>query len=271
MSLFNSTKAAAVMAIAMGLCLAQGIYAQDGKRIYAGVRLGGSVGMSSLKDEEEKKYYDESKDDKWVKSNGYFDVAPFISLQLADKFALQTEVMMTKFFYGGSQGEYKNSYGGDEDVSVEYKYLLSRRALVIPVLAKFTVRANDKISFGLFAGPHFTANIGKWEDYGWRKETYDDGETDIDEWIDFYKSDDKYYKDSYKIPPVGFTVGTNFGFMTNAGTFFVDVRFLSDIGNVKINNGEWENNKRKEDKWEDYVHRSKLAFSLGYEFGAGSR
>jgi len=29
--------------------------------------------------------------------------------------------------------------------------------------------------------------------------------------------------------------------------------------------------KRKEDKWEDFAYRSKLAFSLGWEFGAGIR
>ena len=290
-------KKTAIIAIAMGVCLAQGIYAQDGKRIYAGVRLGGSMGMGSLKDEKIKKSYEENEDYTGYKfwDGGSLDVAPFISLQLADKFALQTEAMITKFGYEGAKYKYNYGYSDEEygyghKSDTEEKELLSRRALVIPILAKFTVRANDKISFGLFAGPHFTANIGKWEYYDyskgkssyWNTQWTEDGEKvvtkeyEIDEGAIYIQPSNDEMKNSIKVPLMSFTVGTNFGFMTNVGTFFVDVRFLSDIsdiGNVKQNNGERDEDtgKIKEDKWEDYVHRAKLSFSLGYEFGAGSR
>jgi hypothetical protein len=272
MGFFNSKKSAAVMAIAMVFVSAQGIFAQDGKRIYAGVRLGGSANISSLKDEEMKKYLDADKDYEWLGTAGSFDVAPFISLQLADKFALQTEVMITKFHYGGEKGE--GTRGGGEYAvegvyQYENKYSFSRKALVIPILAKLTIRANDKVSFGLFAGPHITANIGKWEEYEYEKET-EGGETYEYESIYFYSDDD--YKDWIKVPSVGFTIGAYIGFMTKIGTFFADIRFLSDIGNVKMKDYDYNYyTGRETERWVDYVHRAKLNFSLGYEFGAGSR
>jgi len=306
MSLFNSTNKAAVFAIAMGVCVAQTTFAQDEKRVYTGIRVGGSLGTSVLfkksrllDDYNNNRYYDYDKFDQkqlngFHGTSGFIDIAPFVSLQLTDKFALQTEVFLTKFGYVGEKYAYwlAMEYVIPEDVGVEDfldykkeelkgKWVASRRALVIPLLVKYTLRADDKISFQLFAGPHFTANLGKWGSVDWSyyyMQKSPDLPTGWSLIEDGFPPLDDEMENNVHIPPFGFTVGTNFGFITKAGTFFLDVRFLGDIGAVKKNAMElmyYDVTELPVATGVVYhaknIYRSKLSFSLGYEFGFGNR
>ena len=197
------------------------------------------------------------------KKGGSFDIAPFVSLQLTDKFALQTEAMITRFDYYAY--EYSGYFGNE-------KLNISRGALSIPVLAKYTLRAKDRISFQLFAGPHLTANVGDWK--------IQDGENGID--TTYTISMNEFEKDFYEVktPPVGLTLGTNFGIITKAGTIFIDIRFAGDLWitqRKEIVEWEWVNilgqvvDTETEERWKDWIYRSKLSFSIGYEFGFVNR
>jgi|GEM_PF-1441293 len=232
------------------------------KRFYVGIRFGGSIGTSVPKMEGAKEYYNGDDVQWWNGGRPVFDVAPFISWQLTDKFALQTEVMITRFFYEGKKYNYDFGDGWTE----EGKFIVSRAALVIPLLAKYTLRANDKISFQVFAGPHLIANVGRWKEYRYEKET-DDGKTTEKEITNFTGSN------TSKVPIAGFTAGTNFGIITKAGTIFLDARFAGDMGVSKEEYSVYdpETEKITQEGWSDWIYRSKFSFSLGYEYGFRKR
>lgn len=204
----------------------------ESKRIYAGARLGGSIGMVFPTGDDYRDYY-EADSVKW-RDGGSFDIAPFVSFQITDKFALQTEVMITKFGYFGIIREY------DYADTLPKKELITRRALIVPILAKYTRRQNN-FSFQGFIGPHFTFNVGDWD----MRNTPDD----IAEHI--------------KYPLVGITIGANFGIITQrSGTVFIDVRFAEDLGMVKTGDDSGGTMV-----WTPILLRGKLSFSLGWEFG----
>ena len=257
------------------LCFVCVSFAQD-KRVYFGLRLGGSVGISADKQPKDPYDYEDEEDNIWVwkSGGGSFDIAPFISLQLADVFALQTELLFTKYGYGGEKAkrDYIDGYDYDNDGVYDYVNIttkgdyevLERPAIVIPVLAQFTF-AERKVK--IFAGPHFSINTGR---YRYIYKSKEDGK---EIYILGKKDQDEADKNS-KIPPVGLTAGISFGFNAGPGNLFFDIRYLTDFGNAKETRTEsyYDGYMPIYIKIErDYVHRAKLAFSMGYEFGAGSR
>jgi len=181
-----------------------------------------------------------------------------LRLQLTDKFALQTECMTTGFDYDSKK--YEDDFLG----TVEYS--LSGVANVYPLLAQYTLRAKDKISFQLFAGPHLTSNLGLYDDEfinGKREHSsnYYFGKKEVEEHL------------GIKVPPVGFTVGTSFGFIRKRGSIiFLDIRFMGDMGAVKRETDRYLDSNGKEIvKFENWIYCSNLNFSLGYAWGIGKR
>ncbi|MCL1945804.1 MAG: PorT family protein [Chitinivibrionia bacterium] len=250
-------------------------FAQDSKLVYLGVRAGAGVGLSAMSEEEEKDITEDG--GKITRGGASFDVAPFVSIQLADVFALQTELLFTKF---GAGYKWEES-GFDEEYgswSEEEEYKISRNALVIPILAKMTFRP-ENLSISAFVGPHFAINIGKYkisENETWTE----DGQTESEKW-DTTLTDDELKKmfgyTELKYPPVGLTAGVSFGFAAGPGNLFFDFRFLTDLGMAKSTRMSNYDDKTDEyleipvKKEEDFMRRSKLSFTVGYEFGAGSR
>jgi len=254
------------MAALVVLMLAVSAFAQDGKRVFFGLRLGGGIGMSALKNDDFKDYLDESDDLKFRSGGGSFDIAPFVSIQLADAFAIGTELMFTRFGYGGLEvtkdETYEDEWGSWSQKKGDY-WTTSRAAMVIPVLAQVTL-LDRKLN--IFAGPHFTINMGNFRD-NWRE----DGERDSEKWD---SDETKDFADELKVPPIGLTVGANFGFNVGAGRLFFDVRYITDLGRVKEENAwlDWDEDTFEDIYGErDLIRRAKLAFSIGYEFGAGRR
>ena len=225
--------------------------AQEAKRFYTGLRLGGGIGMVYPVGEEWYYFFSDKSDPnlKW-RTGGSFDIAPFVSLQITDRFAIQAEVMITRFGYWGLFFEEREQNFIDME-----KEQVSRPALLFPLLAKYTHRRNN-FNFQMYAGPHFTANIGQYRIYVHYKYS------DVRETFEFertWESNDFPGK-KLKIPPMGFMLGTNFGYITTkAGTIFADARFLGDMGVVKEYDRIYG--------WWPFLYRAKISLTLGYEFG----
>lgn len=238
--------------------------AQEQKRLYAGLRLGGSVGMVFPTGDDYRSFYEntDGSDSEWW-DGGSFDVTGFISVQFTNTFALHTEIMATRFGYFGEKYEYDG---------ITEKNLISRRALLFPILVKYTGRQFNR-SIQFFIGPHFTYNFGQWRwHYSYREDgsvshnskyhpqpniTYDDNNNIIG-------IENQSITSHIKYPPVGITVGASFGYITKkAGTVFVDVRFFEDL--KMISQGYEEEDGTL--SWESILLRGKLSFSVGYEFG----
>ena len=241
------------------------LFAQESKKIYAGLRLGGGIGMVYPVDDNYMIFFGNNKSPylKW-RDGGSFDIAPFVNLQIIDKFAIQTEIMITRFGYFGGVFEFRK--GGEIDIEKEQ---ISRAALLFPILAKYTLRRN-RFNFQLYAGPHFTANVGKYRQHIYYKYSKN-GMVIFEETVINKSREYNFfsYIDSIKTPLMGLTLGTNFGFIsTKAGTVFVDARFLGDLGIVKqYLDGGVHGGYRYEKGWWPYLYRAKLSLSLGWEFG----
>ncbi|MCL2844732.1 MAG: outer membrane beta-barrel protein [Chitinivibrionia bacterium] len=236
------------------LCLVMFAFAND-SRVFLGLRLGGGIGMSRPTGDV-KEAYDESEGSKFRSGGGSFDVAPFVSFQLTDNFAVGTEFMFTRFGYGGEKLTEDDPWDDGKDGDW---FSTSRAAMVIPVLAQFTL-AQRKVN--LFVGPHFTINMGDMRDAeNWA------GESKSEKW-DSEEMD--WFKDEMNVPVIGLTVGAAFA----VGPVFIDIRYLTDLGAVKPKDagevlyaGEpWEFTMP-----DGGVRRAKLALSVGWQFGLGSR
>ncbi|MCL1946719.1 MAG: PorT family protein [Chitinivibrionia bacterium] len=255
-------------------------FAQDSKRVYLGVRAGAGLGLSTLLGEWEKEITEDG--GKITRGGASFDVAPFVSLQLADVFALQTELLFTKFGVGYEFNESDSYYDDYYDETISYSYeevaKYSRSAMVIPVLAKLTFRP-ENLSISAFVGPHFAINIGDWKVV--ENGSWSDSDGENEKWDTTYTQTEAKFKEDMgftelKYPPVGLTAGVSFGFAAGPGNLFFDIRFLTDLGAVK---GEYLSRYDDDDnelpvpvkKEEDFFRRAKLSFTVGYEFGAGSR
>ncbi|MDR0304364.1 MAG: outer membrane beta-barrel protein [Chitinispirillales bacterium] len=225
-------------------------FAQDAKRVYLGVRLGVGVGLSRPLGDLESfiDYYDA----KWNKGGASFDVAPFVSLQIVDAFALQTEMLVTK--WGGGYS--------DEEETFDFK----RSALIIPLLAKFTFHPSNFV-IQAFLGPHITANIGKWN------VTYTlYGIEEKEKWSD-KELLEEFGGEKINYPPIGITGGIGFGVKAGPGNVFVDARFITDAGVISqdVPNFYVATGEKAETKKENFLYRAKLSFTVGYEFGLGNR
>jgi len=247
--------------IVLMLCLS--VFAQNEKKwLYFGTRVGGGIGMSTP--DKNNDVYREIGDGEYLvslkRNIGSFDIAPFfISVQFTDIFALQTELFFTRYSYGSIEKE-----GADWDYCI-----LSRKAVVIPILTQITL-FDRKLR--LFAGLHITGNLEKVDEYNG---------ANFDE---IWKEDGKIHSKKYngmdrhggfsidvEYPIGGLVVGTAFGFKAGPGNIIFDIRYLADIGNVKlvsysgsifIGGGAYR---------ENLVHRAKLSFTAGYEFGVINR
>ncbi|MDR0310235.1 MAG: PorT family protein [Acidobacteriota bacterium] len=224
--------------------------AQDNS-VYFGLRGGLGFGTTPASDSASEDLKEWGKDYKWKSGGGSFDIAPFVGIQLADAFALQTELLFTSYGYGG----YKYTGSDNEYEKNGDYYTLSKKAMVIPVLAKVTL-FERKLS--IFAGPHFSVNYG-----AGKTTTKEKGNKTSKNASD---EDMKYYKDNTKDPLMGLTVGADYGFAAGPGRLFFDARYLTDFGKTKFkySNDEWKTDKNS-------IRRAKLAFSVGYEFGASRR
>ena len=238
-------------------------FAHDKKRAYFGARLGTGVGLTRPLGELEEML--EIPGVEWKKGGASFDFAPFVSLQLADVFALQTEMLVTQ--YGGEYSlQYKDTWGflgGDINIKVSF----NRRALIIPLLAKVTLHPNIFV-IQAFLGPHLTANVGKWNAtynlFGREeKEKFDDEEI-LEEMFRGHKI---YY------PPLGVTGGIGFGVKAGPGNVFVDARFVTDAGVITQDVYYIQDITRPslDNMNENLLYRAKLSFTVGYEFGFGNR
>jgi len=168
---------------------------------------------------------------KW-KNGTSFDFAPFFVLQLANPFALQTEMYFTNVGEGMVD---KDGDGG----------YFTQRVILIPVLAKVTLMDRK---LGIFAGPHFTPVAGRMVVVGKESGV-------VNKWGG---------------QSVGLTFGADFGFNVGNGKLFLDARYLTQLGAEKTAKKDdkgfvtgWE------DKPDVYSRYAKLAFSVGYEFGGG--
>jgi hypothetical protein len=228
------------------------------KRLSFGVRLGGGIGLSTV-DKEYKEWFEEPREEhwytdegiyrgysygvkKWKDFTGSFDIAPFLSLRLTNIFAVQTEVLFTRYCNDGYEA-FGNSYYVDinqfEENYYEYEYSdkRSRPALIFPVLAKLTLNPKS-ISIQTFLGPHFTVNYG----YAIVKQNFDIHK--------YFRNDDISY------PLIGLTAGGRLGMKTEKGIKFLDLRYFTDLFTEKF-----ENRDR-------YVRarRARLSLTAGYEF-----
>ena len=242
-------KKTTLLLILMAVCLAA---QTEQKQLYAGLRFGGSVGMVFPVGGNYRWYYDDVENEAQWWDGGSFDAAPFASWQFTPAFALHTEVMATRFGYRGEKYQYDD---------ITEKFLISRRALLVPVLVKYTRRQFNQ-SFQFFIGPHFTYNFGRWRwHYYFRENGSILNNSKYHPQHNIYGEKQEIIGEYVKYPPIGITLGANFGFITTkAGTIFADVRFWQDLGMVKYYNEELM-------VWEPILLRGKLSFSLGYEFG----
>ena len=226
-------------------------FAEDLKKLYLGVRLGGGIGLNTLKDERMKNLLEYNDDIEFSGGGGSFDVATSVSIQLTNVFAFQTGHLLTRYSYAGSK--YKNG-----DYSYSY-----RPALILPALAQFTL-FEKKLSF--FAGPHMSASFGNYKfSYNRNGKKYSIKLKDID---------NEEMLRSLSELLFGLTFGAATGLNIGPGYLFFDIRYLTDLGNVKeysYSRYYDDDGNRAADTEIDIVHRAKLIFSVGYEFGIGKR
>jgi len=242
----------------------------DKKRLHFGLRLGGGIGLSAPSDwyretflftddwqawvflDEYDYYtwfratYPASFAPKWHRGGGSFDFAPFISLQIVDNFAIQTEALFTRHSYINLDDVVITSFDFEKNEFVkikEFNIRQSRPAIIFPLLAKLTFYPS-KYSIQAFAGPHFTVNYGKFK-------SIEDGKVEK-------HSDGYIFFEKGLFPLIGITAGGSFGVKAGVGTLFFDARYFSDF---------WTNNWYEE----PYVRRARLSLSVGYEFSAISR
>jgi len=245
------------------------------RRVCLGLRLGGAIGLSAPGKEYEEAFLTDDEfsiydDDgnfigkttmseygyilRWKSGGGSFNFAPFVSLQLTNIFAVQTEMLFTKYDYLGfdNLGDRPLIFGDISNDKGEYiepdtcktHFRQSGHALIFPILAKLTFRPG-KFSIQAFIGPHFTVNVGN------RSEKMDGKVKKMNLNNIFYNTETKY-------PPVGLTTSANFGIKTKSGVLFLDARYFTDLGDIKSDyNFRW-------------VRRAGLSLTVGYEFCIGS-
>ncbi|MDR0303440.1 MAG: PorT family protein [Chitinispirillales bacterium] len=232
----------------MVVCVAVSAFAGNDKRVYVGARAGFGIGMSSPGEELKDMITD---DESAFKSGGNsFDIAPFVSLQLANAFAIQTELLFTQYGHGGFKMKKDSEYSYYEVYKKGDYVVSSRPAMVIPILPKLTL-AEGK--FCIFAGPHFSVNMGDFK----AKAKINGNKTSVK----MTKDETKELSEDMK-NPVGLTAGVSFGFDAGPGNLFFDARYLTDLGKYRDKND-------KDGKYG--VRRAKLGLSVGYAFGLGSR
>jgi len=255
-------------------CLCAFLFAHE-RRVSFGLRLGGSVGLSAPSEDYKElvlgewdftPVYDIDEELppewspcrlEWRDGSGSFDFAPFVSLQLNNLFAIQTEMLFTKYGYIGFdvvKGKFPNGYyiydNGDTVLTpLENGIRITGHALIFPILAKLTFRPS-KFSIQTFVGPHFTVNVGKLKDK-------EDGKI-----IPFVTDEGLYI--TVRQPPVGLTAGANFGVKAGSGTMFFDARYFTDLG-------YWEWADRPDDSHWFLGRRARLSLTVGYEFGLSSK
>jgi len=262
------------------LCMCSFLFASETnkKRLYFGARLGVGIGMS-VPGEDYKSWLQELDNENmpgirwWRSGDKSFDIAPFVSLQITDIFAVQTEALFTRHDYLSLWG-YRETYFDTNDstykLSEEWeRFRQSRPALMFPILAKLTFHP-EKYKIQLFAGPHFTLNYGKLRVTSIHMKIDDNtfsynGEGNLEKSyyeqkeIKKYSDGFEFFEKDFRYPPVGLTAGGSFGIKPRIGTIFFDTRYITDFGEASSANGF------------SWVRRARVSFSVGYEFAAISR
>jgi len=254
-------------------CFCVFLFAQEDtsnkRRVSLGLRLGGGIGLSDVdkkykaqietpyewEDEWEDEYWEKYVYSygvkKWKDFTGSFDVAAFLSLQLTNIFAIQTETFFTRYCrYGyNHSGYWYEIYYKDgkqierNDYETLYRFRKSKPVLIFPILAKLTFNPKN-ISIQTFVGPHFSVDFG----YVQNKTNYND----------IYKYFDRR---DVSYPWIGLTAGGRFGIKATNGIVFLDVRYFTDLFT----------NKFEERDVYMLARRARLSLTAGYEFRLGSK
>jgi hypothetical protein len=206
-------------------------YADEGwkyKRLYVGLRPGVSLHFYDT----DGAYFNGIN----PKSGLSFDFAVQAAVQLHRYFSVQTELILT----ADSIAVSRNLDAFDEYNNFLYNYttanVLSSRSLLIPVLAKGTLRPSVFSINGL-AGLYFSIPLGQ---AGWTDSFYGTSASgDIS-------------------TSVGFAAGGSFGIKIGSGLLFLDIRYMADFTKTKIELPEIS---------ADVYRRSMLAFGIGYKMG----
>jgi TolB-like protein len=198
------------------------------KRFYAGIRPGFSVHFYNIEDGE---YHNGS-----VNNGVSFDIAAQFAVQMHPLFALQLELIGTADSASISDTKAVADEAGNFLYNYESAYGFNYQSMIIPVLAKFTLRP-DIFSLALFGGAFFSIPLGSIN--------YSDSYLDQDE-------------KRTATPNPGWVAGVNAGIKLGPGVIFLDMRYMGDFTATKVQGGG---------RTAELFKRSMTAFSIGYEIG----
>jgi hypothetical protein len=197
------------------------------QRFYAGVRPGFSV-----------HFYDISNGDysSGNVNNGIsFDLSAQFSIQIHQLFSLQLEVIATADAAAISYVRDMADETGNFLYRYETIYGFNYQSLIIPVIAKFTLRP-DIFSLGILGGAYFSLPLGP------------------------VNCSDSFLgqKDNRTTTPnPGWLVGVSAGIKLGPGVLFLDMRFMSDFITTKVQGT----------RTTEIFNRGIAAFGIGYEIG----
>jgi curli biogenesis system outer membrane secretion channel CsgG len=141
------------------------------------------------------------------------DWTAYLSVQINQYFALQTEIVFTSGSFGVSHN--KDAY--DEYNNFLYSYntteIFTTRSLLLPVLAKLTLKPGV-FSINVLGGIYFTIPLGNME------------------WSDSFQG--TVQPSAYTNSPLGFTAGAGVGIKIGPGILFTSVRYWGDFFAIKI-------------------------------------
>ena len=190
----------------------------------------------------------------YIYNRSPFEFAPFVSVQLAKYFAVQTEAVFTSYSY--LFYEDKNVYSHD-------KYELSRSMIMIPVLPSVTIGKSRIVK--IFAGPHFNIVPEIWM---WKWKRNDEEIKDVTYKMSGYDFK-KNYGQFYNVP-----VGLTWGFSAGYRVFF-DFRWSVDFKGTMfpIVIASFDSNGYLVgiDSYQAHTQRSKCTWSVGFDIGTINR
>jgi len=238
-----------------------------------GVRLGGGIDFSYI--HKEKSVFNDTTISRRIRGGESLDIAVFSSIQKS-VFALQTEVLFTKYHYPDYRLDYPNQkweyrnwyyYGRYGLENLEMKYDISRYALIVPFLAKLSFRSNNFFIEGFF-GPHFMFDISKFiVKHNGEVNRYTRDELKYGN-FPFYRGGSRWVNISSGQGFSGWTLGMAFGVKANSGTLFFDIRFLEET-RLFSRYFSWLEESSSSLRTSIFsVHREKISATIGYEFKA---
>jgi hypothetical protein len=193
------------------------------KWLYAGARAGSSFGFYTRTDSQP---FLENQTDYYLNLNA----AVYGAVQLFSFFAVQPELALFSDFAPFKIASRVPGPGGAADLELHSAPFFSW-SLMVPLSAKLTLR-RPRYFAALFAGVYLTLPLGRM-----RNERYGG---------DFQFT---------VYPPMGYHAGVNMGIQAGPGLVFLDLRWVSDIGETRKDTGEM------------LYKRNLVTISAGYELG----